>query len=92
MRCHTLNVLDVHICAALAICSAAPLEILGVDWGLDCLQRRLDWCNGENTGSSLLHLPKQKCDTLTDTTLMTPVRLLRSCYAVAHEPTYVVFC
>lgn len=26
--------------------SVAPLAVLGVDWGLDCLQQQLDWCNG----------------------------------------------
>lgn len=28
--------------------SAAPLALLGVDWGLDCMVKTLDWCNGES--------------------------------------------
>ncbi|WIA17005.1 hypothetical protein OEZ85_013917 [Tetradesmus obliquus] len=36
------------------MCSAAPLDILGVDWGLDCLQRKLDWCNGDNRDATYL--------------------------------------
>jgi hypothetical protein len=27
--------------------SVAPLAVLEVDWGLDCLQHKLDWCNGK---------------------------------------------
>jgi hypothetical protein len=31
-----------------AIGAGAPLELMGVDWGADCVARRLDGCNGDN--------------------------------------------
>jgi hypothetical protein len=27
--------------------SVAPLAVLDVDWGLNCLKQKLDWCNGK---------------------------------------------
>jgi hypothetical protein len=29
-----------------ALGSAAPFELMGIDWGRDCLARGLDFCNG----------------------------------------------
>jgi hypothetical protein len=97
MRCHTLTFLDVHICAALAICSAAPLEILGVDWGLDCLQRRLDWCNGENTGSWRAKLANAEVYTTDrhytdESSASSEPQNCGSCCAVANAQTYAVIC
>ena len=29
-----------------ALGSAPPFDLLGIDWGVDCVARRLDFCNG----------------------------------------------
>jgi len=29
-----------------ALGSAPPFELLGIDWGRDCIERGLDFCNG----------------------------------------------
>ncbi|KAI8475020.1 MAG: hypothetical protein J3K34DRAFT_456463 [Monoraphidium minutum] len=34
--------------AAHALGAAPPFELLGIDWGLDCVARGLDFCNGDN--------------------------------------------
>ena len=40
--------------AAHALGAASPFELAGVDWGADCVARKLDLCNGDNRDAAYI--------------------------------------
>jgi len=40
--------------------SVSPLHVLGVDSGLDCLQQKLDWCNGGSRRRSAVRQTRRR--------------------------------